>query len=332
MENVPVSDDLTLYHKAGNLPIPPDQNPQYMYAPQNSNITYEYIIKDCGNNGIYKIVRLVHSDRLYIKDDEKQEKENETKLDNNVCRARSKIIELALCNEWEWFCCFTLNPDKYNRKDLDTFAGDISQWIRDKRKEYIKKGSQTKLQYLLIPEQHKDGAWHMHGLFNGIPYIEIKRFNPAVAENDKQARKYKQLDRAGYLNFPAYQKKFGFVSMGRIKDKMRCALYISKYISKDFAKRNLELNKHLHYSSQGLNGYENVSNIIGHVPELDSKLINHNEFCSTGIVFNEVETFSQRFEKPELYKAKIIEKNNIDEKKFLFIADVINENDLIKMY
>jgi hypothetical protein len=279
----------------------------------------DYVIKDCGNNGIYKIIKFKRSNSDFIKIDKSEQKSNDNKLFNNICRARSRVLELALCNEWEWFVNLTLDEKKYNRYELKKFAKDLSQWFRDQRKKYG-----TAFQYLVIPEQHKDGAWHMHGLLNGIPDYEITEFVRGVHPQ-------KLID-SGYKNFKAYAEKFGFISMGKIKDKSKCAFYISKYITKDLTKRLDNLNAHLYYASQGLSQYENVTYINGSVPELDEKLVNHGEFCSTGYVFNEVETFPLRYDEETIIKSSVLENDDISEKEILYIADVITCEDLIKMY
>lgn len=46
---------------------------------------------------------------------------NETKLDNNLSRARSMVLQYALCNLWEWFFTGTLDKRKYDRFNLDKY-------------------------------------------------------------------------------------------------------------------------------------------------------------------------------------------------------------------
>ena len=101
--------------------------------------------------------------------------ENPEKLANNISRARSTIYELALCNEWQFFCTLTLDKEKYDRYDLKKFHKDLTQHIRDMNKKY-----KTKINFLLIPEQHKDGAWHMHGFLSGLPDDLLHEFTSAA--------------------------------------------------------------------------------------------------------------------------------------------------------
>ena len=41
---------------------------------------------------------------------------NDSKLANNLSRAKSKIFELSLCNKWEYFVTFTFDSSKRNRE------------------------------------------------------------------------------------------------------------------------------------------------------------------------------------------------------------------------
>ncbi len=58
---------------------------------------YDYVVKDCHNNGIYKIIKFKHSDSDGFYKDDVPEKTNDEKLQNNLCRARSTVLELSLC-------------------------------------------------------------------------------------------------------------------------------------------------------------------------------------------------------------------------------------------
>lgn len=166
--------------------------------------------------------------------DEKQEEKG--RYDENIIRARSKILELALCNTWDVFVTLTLDPLKYDRYSLLKWRKDLSQWIRDQRKRNGGEG----LRYLLIPEQHQDNAWHMHGLMAGVPQGEIVR------------------NGNGYADWPRYRKKFGFISMDGIKNAVAVSRYITKYIKKGTAETAaaLDSGQHLYYHSRGLKGKE----------------------------------------------------------------------------
>lgn len=158
----------------------------------------------------------------------------------NISRARGRVVELALCNEWEWFVTLTLNAEKQDRADLDGYVKDLGVWVGNFNKKYG-----CKLKYILIPEQHKDGSWHMHGLFHDVPPSAVT------------------VNQYGYYDLPYYGCRFGFISLSRIRDKERTARYITKYISKSMTSRADAVGKHLYYASRGLNGKLTVAQLNG---------------------------------------------------------------------
>ena len=156
---------------------------------------------------------------------------NKEKLSNNIARARSKIFEYAICNEFEYFVTLTLNRDYLDRYDLKEYIKKLGQFIRDYRKKY-----KANVQYLLIPEKHIDGAWHMHGLLKGIPKEQLK------------------INKHGYKDWEAYSKRFGYISIDDIRNQIAVSKYITKYISKSINNGGgvTEKESKLYYCSRGL--------------------------------------------------------------------------------
>lgn len=227
-------------------------------------------------DGIYKVVTFKgRRDRVQLR--RKQSQANDTKLANNFSRARSMVLQYALCNPWEYFFTGTLDRAKFNRYDLDTYASRLMQWIRDKRKAY-----NAKFQVLLVPERHKDGAWHIHGLVHGLPDSVLTPFVPPAPE---------KLIRGGFLNWPDYMDKFGFCSLAPIRDPVATAFYITKYISKDLSQRAGDVGKHLYFHSRPLRKAQKASDVYLYNPELERYCVNDYDFCKTGMVTNENWTF-----------------------------------------
>lgn len=156
---------------------------------------------------------------------------NTKKLTNNLTRAKSKINELALCNPWDFFVTFTIDPTKYDRYDLKSYYKDFSELIHNLNKY---RTDENKIKYLFIPEMHKDGAWHIHGLLHGLHDDDLT------------------VNKNGYLSWKKYEEKFGYISLSYVNDKERVASYIVKYITKDMEKNVTELGYHLYYASKGL--------------------------------------------------------------------------------
>lgn len=168
------------------------------------------------------------------------------RADSNLVRARSRVQELALCNDWQWFVTLTLDAGRYDRYNLDGYRRDLAQWLRNQRRL-----TGCEVRYLLIPEQHKDGAWHMHGLLGGLPAERLRAFGPdehipysILKELKKGVQVY---------DWPAYARKFGWVTATAVRDKDRVASYITKYVTKAMtAETEVRSGAHLYYSSRGL--------------------------------------------------------------------------------
>lgn len=154
---------------------------------------------------------------------------NGEKLEESIIRTRSKIFELAICNEWELFVTLTLNKCKYDRMNLKRYRVDLAQFIRNYNRKHG-----INVRYLLIPEMHKDKAWHMHGFIMGLPFEHLKK-----NEN-------------GYMDWFAYREKFGYISIDKIRNREAAACYIRKYISKNLGDCVKEVGAHMYYCSRGL--------------------------------------------------------------------------------
>lgn len=195
---------------------------------------------------------------------------NDNKLDNNLIRARSKILELALCNEFKYFITFTIDRKKYNRYNLKNYLINLAKFIKAYNRKY-----NIKIEYVFIPEMHSDNAWHVHGLIKGIKEEHLKNFDDI--KNVPLRLKNKE-----YYNFDLYKKKFGFCSLGKIRDNERCAIYMTKYITKSLSNGVIELNEKTFFTSNNLSIAQTINKGI-----LPNKLIPENmfenDFCKIAI-------------------------------------------------
>lgn len=195
----------------------------------------------------------------------------EEKLSNSFSRARSVVLQLALCNPWDYFFTGTLDEKKVgSRFDLERYHKRFMQWIRDQRKAYG-----CRFDILLVPEHHKDGAWHIHGLVHGLSDGVLGNFP------ENAPRKLREGD---FLNWPDYMEKFGWCSLAPIRDPIRCSFYLCKYVSKDLSKRAGETGSHLYWASRPLRRAQKVSDVYAPTPYLDRCCDREYEFCKTGFV------------------------------------------------
>ena len=201
-----------------------------------------------------------------------ENKHYDKKLESSLSRARRVLLELALCNPWDYFCTFTISKDKHDRSDLAAWYKKFSQWLRDQRKKGLE------ISYVFVPERHKDGAWHCHGFMRGN--MELVSFAQERSEGRVLPDKLVKCD---FLDWPAYRDKFGFCSFGLVKNPVAAGFYITKYLTKDLDRSVSSLGGKMYYASQGLNRAEKHGEIFGNCGALDKYLVNHYDFCDTGM-------------------------------------------------
>ena len=222
---------------------------------------------------MYKIVQLYRDDIRFGPGPREKQQHHDNKLDSSYSRAKREVLEYALCNPWDYFVTLTLDKDKRDRFDLDGWHKVFRQWVADQRK----KGLICK--YLLIPEQHKDGAWHAHGFMSGN--MDVVRFSQLAAEGVSMPDHLRYSD---YFNWPLYQEKFGFCSLGPIHDPVACSFYVTKYITKDMSRCVSQVGKHLYWASRPLQKANKFGSFVNRDPYIDSFLRNKYDFCATGLV------------------------------------------------
>lgn len=130
-------------------------------------------------------------------------------------RAKNKIYDYARCNDFDYFVTITFNPDKVDSFNYDECTQKLSKWLNNIRSRYA-----PDLKYLFVPELHKSGRYHFHGLIANIGSIQMidsgKRSNGQIVYN------------IGNYNY-------GFTTATRIVDKHRTSTYIGKYITKELS-------------------------------------------------------------------------------------------------
>lgn len=173
--------------------------------------------------------------------DTKKNKEKENQLTlfdeeirtDSVKRAKEKIFDIALCNDWNYFITLTLDcekVDRYNKADINK---KLKKWLNNQvnRKD---------LHYLIIPEYHKDGAIHFHGLIdNALSVEDSKTYSVPSCSKPVSLRKLKSLNLTAdsecvkpVYNLPSWS--FGFSSAVELTgDSSVVSRYITKYITKD---------------------------------------------------------------------------------------------------
>lgn len=230
--------------------------------------TPQYAIKEYRPN-YHKVIRFKCPLMLRVPSVRGEDKVHEEKLSQSLSRARSVIRQVVICNDWDFFFTCTLDKRKHDRYSLKAFQVDFPQWVRDYRKKY-----NCKIEYAIVPEQHKDGAWHIHGVLRGIPADHLSNFIPGIHP--------KRLTDNGFKNWGLCSEKFGYCSLDPVKDPVAVGHYLSKYITKELADSAIGHGMHLYYCSIGLKREQPCGYVYDWNMFLDMCCVSDSPFCATG--------------------------------------------------
>ena len=145
---------------------------------------------------------------------------------------------------------------------MDALSKALRQFFNNFKKRYA-----PDFKYIIVPERHKNGTWHFHGLISGI------------------LPKHLVVNKNGYLDFSLYSKKFGYCSLSPLKSHEAVSKYITKYVTKDLS--SMALGQRLYYCSKGLK----KSELLYRFNKVESDLlewdfVHPDGFCKIAMVDN----------------------------------------------
>ena len=232
---------------------------------------YQPIIKNY-NDSMYRLVVLKRNIDYNNMNRSRKGSVNDNKLENNLIRSKNMIMELGLCNDWEYFVTLTLDSGKYDRENLKQYIKELGKFIGNQGQKY-----NTKINYILVPELHKDGkSWHMHGLITGFTPEMLELTGHCNHETGEQ-----------YYTWSDYHNKFGYMSLSVIENKIGASLYIKKYLTKDIDNSPISMGLHTYYRSKGLNTASRVLLQNKALYEDFWKLLYSDDFCDLFDIDNE---------------------------------------------
>lgn len=165
---------------------------------------------------------------------EKQVYETLNPREDSLKRSKGKIFDIALSNKWDYMITLTLDGSKIDRYDRKAIIKPFTKWLNNMV-------NRRGLKYLIVPEYHKDGAIHFHGLINDSLHMEqsgtykVPWTKKPVKASTVKAHGFKLEDVRPVLNITDY--KFGFSSAVKIDDNVEAvSKYMTKYTCKDFQK------------------------------------------------------------------------------------------------
>jgi len=199
---------------------------------------------DFGNGRIE--IAAYHSPRLrrlgshwtyYDREAETTDEAQEERTKKQIYAIRRRIKGYAFSNNFRWFVTLTFNPEKVDSSDYETAKATLlkwCRWLRDRHKRF---------DYLMIPELHKSGAVHFHGLLGDIPARFEEATNPKTGE---------PLIRRGRKVYNLADWEYGFSDCEEIESPEKAASYITKYVTSALLTNKEMYGKKRYFNSQGL--------------------------------------------------------------------------------
>ena len=170
----------------------------------------------------------------------------------------NKIYDISRCNEWELFVTLTFNPSVVDSFNYDEVSRKLQNWLIVLRRKC------KNLKYIVVPELHKSGRFHFHGLFancNGLKLVDS-------GKRDKKGRTIYNID-----NY-----NLGWTTATKITNTDAASKYIAKYVTKVLFKNTMH--KRRYWASRNCN-----------LPQVEEK------YCNPELVIKNLDNSGQLLSK-----------------------------------
>lgn len=148
------------------------------------------------------------------------EEQKDEKVKKYLKIVKTNIIDLALnYNSWEYFITLTFDFREIGEYSHERAIELLTKWIDNQKHQ------NRGFTYILVPEFHKSGRLHFHGLVSHVPKWKLEE-----ARNPLTNRLIK-VNGLQIYNLSNY--KLGFTTISKIQDQEKVSNYISKYATKD---------------------------------------------------------------------------------------------------
>lgn len=145
------------------------------------------------------------------------------KLEKYLKKVKTNIIDLAFnYDKWEFFITLTFNDKEIGDYSHENVIKCLSKWINNQKHQ------NRDFTYLLVPEFHKSGRLHFHGLVAHVPKWEF--------EEGRSAKTGRLLKVNGLQIYNLKNYKLGYTTISKIQSQEKVSNYISKYATKDLIK------------------------------------------------------------------------------------------------
>ena len=152
-------------------------------------------------------------------------------------RTKRKIKYYCQSNDFNLFWTLTLDDAKVNAKNYTYSRQRLQAWLKYQREKY------GKFDYLFVPELHKSGRIHFHGVTGKLspPLIEARypKSNRLIKKNGVQI-------------YNAENWSNGYSTVSKIQSREKSASYITKYITKELIEMPSAFHQPRYFVSRGL--------------------------------------------------------------------------------
>ena len=156
----------------------------------------------------------------------------------NLYHSKQKLIDLvyhnSLIQPWQYFVTLTFDDNIVNAKNYEEVSTTLKKWLDNLRHQ--NKG----MQYIIVPEPHKSGRIHYHGLFSNVPCLELK---------EARGKNGRCIYKNGSQIFNIENYDYGFTTVSEIKNQEAVSVYMAKYMTKSLIDLNY---KKRYWSSRNL--------------------------------------------------------------------------------
>ena len=167
---------------------------------------------------------------------------------DNLKRAREKVFDIALINNFDYFVTLTFDDKKVNSFDEDEVNRVVKKWFNNMVNRH-------NIKYLCVPEYHKSGRIHLHCLMSGdLDYVDSgtvlipQRKKPVRIENAIKICPDLGKHRTVY-NLQNWKNGHStLIKFSKCDDNMNGTSAIAKYMVKYMTKELIKIMRNYYYA------------------------------------------------------------------------------------
>lgn len=221
----------------------------------DANIKYDSML-DVARRGDDSLAQILQAHKEFVLECKKLDREEKQLVYNPFTGQKEKLIDISDDAEfarsmrssrnrtiqsiykyarqavWNFFVTLTFNQEFVDRFDYKECNEKVRNWLKHQHSRFA-----PDLKYLFVPEQHKNGAWHFHGLISNVGDM-------AFADSGHTTK-------MGQVIYNLSGWRFGFSTATAVTDTSRVSGYITKYITKDLCGATQYANRFLRSRNLG---------------------------------------------------------------------------------